>query len=50
MSSLSRVRNRISPIQMNSGRAVRVQDDEVVQMVVIIESPAGLGVNATMPT
>ena len=41
MSSLSRVRKRISPIQMNSGRAVSVQLDDAVQMVVTIASPAG---------
>src|SRR3546814_5899342 len=34
-SSESRVRNRISPIQMNSGRAVRVHDEEALQIVEI---------------
>src|SRR5512134_2289911 len=33
MSSDSRVRNRISPIQQNSGSAVSVHDDELPQMV-----------------
>src|SRR5690606_40659500 len=33
MSSESRVRNRISPIQRNSGRAVSVQDDAAPQIV-----------------
>ena len=50
MSSLRRVRNRISPIQMNSGSAVSVQLEDEVQMVVIMASPAGRGVNASTPT
>ena len=50
MSSLRRVRNRISPIQMNSGSAVSVQLDDDVQIVVIIASPAGRTVKAAMPT
>src|SRR3546814_16046029 len=40
-SSESRVRNRISPIQMNSGRAVRVHDEEALQIVVALASPTG---------
>ena len=35
---------------MNSGRAVSVQLDDEVQMVVIMASPAGREVNSTMPT
>ena len=50
MSSDSRVRNRISPIQMNSGSAVSAQDDDAVQIVVIMASPAGRLVNSSMPT
>ncbi len=50
MSSESRVRKRISPIQMNSGRAVRVQLEDEVQIVVIMASPAGRLVNSSMPT
>ena len=50
MSSLRRVRNRISPIQMNNGSAVSVQLEEDVQMVVIMASPAGREVNASTPT
>ncbi len=41
MSSDSRVRNRISPIQTNSGSAVSVHDDAVPQIVTAIASPAG---------
>src|SRR3712207_2604698 len=41
MSSESRVRNRISPLQMKSGRAVSVQLEDEVQIVVIMASPAG---------
>src|ERR1043165_3583814 len=40
MSSESRVRNRISPIQTNSGSAVNVHDDVVPQIVIAIASPA----------
>ena len=50
MSSDSRVRNRISPIQMKSGRAVSVQLDEDAQIVVIIVSPTGRVVNNSIPT
>ena len=41
MSSDSRVRNRISPIQTNSGSAVSVHDDALPQIVTAIASPAG---------
>ena len=41
MSSDSRVRNRISPIQMNSGSAVSDHDEDERQIVVIIASPTG---------
>src|SRR5258706_7981884 len=41
MSSDSRVRNRISPIQMKSGRAVKVQLDADPHTVTAIASPAG---------
>ena len=41
MSSDSRVRNRISPIQMKSGSAVSVQLDSEPQIVTAIASPAG---------
>src|SRR5438477_8296623 len=40
MSSDSRVRKRISPIQTKSGSAVSVQDDAVPQIVTAIASPA----------
>ena len=50
MSSDSRVRKRISPIQMKSGRAVSVQEEAPVQIVVIMASPAGLEVKSSMPT
>ena len=49
MSSESLVRNRISPIQMNSGSAVRVQDEAEPQMVTAIASPTGRLVNNSMP-
>ena len=49
ISSDRRERNRISPIQMNSGSAVRVQLDEPVQMRVSIASPAGREVNISSP-
>ena len=45
MSSERRVRNRISPIQMNSGSAVRVQLEAAPNIVVAIASPAGRVVN-----
>src|ERR1700712_3675981 len=48
MSSDSRVRNRISPIQTNRGRAVRVQDDDAPQMVTAIASPAGRAENSAI--
>ena len=50
MSSDSRVRNRISPIQMNRGKAVSAHDDDAVQIVVIMASPAGRLVKRVMPT
>ena len=50
MSSDNRVRNRISPIQMNSGSAVRVQLDDALQIVVSIVSPTGRVVNSSIPT
>ena len=49
MSCDSRVRNRISPIQMNSGRAVSVQLDDEPQIVTAIASPAGRELNSCMP-
>ena len=51
-SSDRRVRNRISPIQMNSGRAVSVQLAELDQITVIMRSPIWPkvpGANSTMP-
>src|SRR5690625_4769870 len=48
MASLIRVRNRISPIQMNNGNDVRVQLEDVPQMVSAIASPAGCGENSCM--
>ena len=50
MSWLRRVRNKISPIQMKRGSAVRVQLDADPQMVMAIASPAGLAENICMPT
>ena len=50
MSSDKRVRYRISPIQMNKGSAVKVQEDEADQMVVSIASPGGREVNSSIPT
>ncbi len=50
MSSDNRVRNRISPIQMKSGRAVSDQDEAEDQISVIIASPAGRMVNISIPT
>src|SRR3546814_8163609 len=38
---LRRVRNRISPIQMNRGSAVSVQVELAVQIVVTMAGPAG---------
>jgi hypothetical protein len=49
MSSESRVRNRISPIQQKSGRAVSVHDDAVPQIVTAIASPAGRDEKSVMP-
>ena len=49
MSSDSRVRNRISPIQTNSGSAVSVHDDAVPQIVTAIASPAGRDEKSSMP-
>ena len=50
ISSDRRVRYKISPIQINMGSAVSVQLLELVQMVVIIASPAGREVKSSMPT
>ena len=50
MSSDSLVRYRISPIQMNSGRAVMVQLEDEAQIVVIMVSPTGREVNSSIPT
>ena len=47
--SESLVRNRISPIQMNSGRAVSDQDEEAPQIVVAMASPTGRLVKSAMP-
>ena len=41
----SLVLNKISPIQTKSGKAVKVHEDEVPQIVVAIASPTGLDVN-----
>ena len=49
MSSDSRVRNRISPIQTKSGSAVSVHDDAEPQIVTAIASPAGRDENSSMP-
>ena len=49
MSSESRVRNRISPIQTKSGSAVSVHDDAVPQIVTAIASPAGRDEKSSMP-
>src|SRR6188768_3538084 len=49
MLSLSLVRNRISPIQMNRGRAVRVQLEAEPHTVTAIASPAGRAENSCMP-
>jgi hypothetical protein len=49
MSSESRVRNRISPIQTKSGNAVSVHDDAVPQIVTAIASPAGRDEKSDMP-
>ena len=47
--SESFVRNRISPIQTNNGKAVSVHEEDVPQMVVAIASPTGLEVNYIIP-
>ena len=39
------VLNKISPIQTNNGKAVKVHEDDVPQIVVAIASPTGLEVN-----
>src|SRR3546814_9259615 len=49
MSSARRVRNRISPIQMNSGSAVSDHDQDCPQLVVAMIEPAGADENAAMP-
>ena len=49
MSSESRVRKRISPIQTNSGSAVSVHDDAEPQIVTAIASPAGRDEKSSMP-
>src|SRR4051812_19276164 len=49
MLSLNRVRNRISPIQMNSGKAVSVQLEDEPQTVTAMASPAGRDENSCMP-
>src|SRR5690348_17702601 len=49
MSSDSRVRNRISPIQTKSGNAVSVHDEAVPQIVTAIASPAGRDEKSSMP-
>ena len=49
MSSDSLVRKRISPIQMNRGKAVSVQDEADPQMVMTMLSPTGRLVNKAMP-
>tara|TARA_B100000029_G_scaffold382023_1_gene377234 strand:+ start:2573 stop:2842 length:270 start_codon:yes stop_codon:yes gene_type:complete len=43
------VLNNISPIHTNNGNAVKVQDEDVPQIVVAIASPTGLEVNINMP-
>src|SRR5512147_6928 len=50
MSSETRVRNRISPIQMNSGSAVSAQLALEPQTVVAMSGPAVELVNANMAT
>ena len=49
MSSDSRVRNRISPIQTNSGSAVSVHDEAEPQIVTAMASPAGRDENSSIP-
>ena len=43
------VLNKISPIQTNTGHAVRVPDELVPHIVVAIASPTGLVVNNIIP-
>ena len=45
----NRVRNSISPIQMNNGKAVKVQLDAEPHIVVAIASPTGRLVNSIIP-
>src|SRR3954469_12597266 len=49
MLSLSLVRNRISPIQMNRGKAVSVQLEAEPHTVTAIASPAGRDENSSIP-
>ena len=50
MSSERRERNRISPIQMNSGSAASAHELLAPQTVVASTRPAGAEVNIVMPT
>ena len=50
MSDEMRVRNRISPIQMNSGSAVSVHEVEAPHTLVAITRPIGREVNSAMAT
>jgi len=51
MSWDNRVRNRISPIQMNIGRAVRVQLDDALHSSVAMRSPVEPdAANSSIPT
>ena len=43
------VLNKISPIQTNNGKAVKVHEDDVPHIVVAIASPTGLDVNNIIP-
>ena len=43
------VLNKISPIQTNNGRAVKVHDELVPHIVVAIASPTGLDVKIIIP-
>src|SRR3546814_10448557 len=49
MFSARPVRNRIFPIQMNSGSAVSDHDQDCPQLVVAMIEPAGADENAAMP-
>src|SRR3546814_13921683 len=49
MSSARRVRNRISPIQMNRGSAVSDHDQDCPQLVVAMIQPARAERNAAVP-